>query len=48
MRRQQKSENFFKNKKVKEEHKIVSERIKDLEQKVKDKRFKQDTQQNDF
>lgn len=35
MRRQKQSDMYFKNAKVKEQHKVVSNRIKDLEQKVK-------------
>lgn len=40
MRRQKQSDNFFKNAKIKEEHKVISDRIKDLELKVKDNQFK--------
>jgi hypothetical protein len=31
MRRQSKNDNYFKNAKVKDEHRVVSERIKELE-----------------
>jgi hypothetical protein len=36
MRRSRRSEEFFRNKKIKEEQKVVSEKIVDLERKVKD------------
>ena len=40
MRRQKQNDNFFRNAKVKEESKVVSEKLKDLEQKVKQNQFK--------
>lgn len=48
MRRQNRTDNFFRNAKIKEEHKVVSERIKDLELKVKANNNKNHDAQEDF
>ena len=48
MRRQNRTDNFFRNAKIKEEHKVVSERIKDLELQVKANNNKNHDAQEDF
>ena len=42
MRRQKQSDLYFKNQKAKDEQKVVSDRIKELELQVKDNKFKQE------
>lgn len=48
MRRQKQSDLYFKNQKAKDEQKVVSDRIKELELQVKDNKFKQEEAQLDF
>lgn len=48
MRRQKQTDNYFKNQKVKEEHKVVADRIKELELKVKQNQQVQEEAQHDF
>ena len=48
MRKQKNTDNYFKNLKVKEEHKVISDKIKDLESKVKQKQLVNEEDKDDF
>lgn len=48
MRRQKQSDLYFKNQKAKDEQKVVTDRIKDLELQVKENKFKQEEALLDF